>query len=47
MYKTMYMASLGVKTAFDVAKPLVVSKTLSLIGACVGRDAGRERFDML
>ena len=32
-YKTMFMASLDVKTAFDVAKPLVVSKILSLIGA--------------
>ena len=31
-YKTMYMASLDVKTAFDVAKPSVVSKILSLIG---------------
>ena len=28
----MYMASLDVKTAFDVAKPSVVSKILSLIG---------------
>ena len=31
-YKTMYMASLDVKTAFDVARPSVVSKILSLIG---------------
>ena len=31
-YKTMYMASLDVKTAFDVARPSVVSKVLSLIG---------------
>ena len=31
-YKTMYMASLDVKTAFDVAKPSVVSQILSLIG---------------
>ena len=31
-YKTMYMASLDVKTAFDVAKPSVVSKILSLTG---------------
>ena len=31
-YKTMYIASLDVKTAFDVAKPSVVSKILSLIG---------------
>ena len=30
-YKTMYVASLDVKTAFDVAKPSVVSKILSLI----------------
>ena len=30
--KTMYIASLDVKTALDVAKPLVVSKILSLIG---------------
>ena len=29
----MYMARLDVKTAFDVAKPLEVSKILSLIGA--------------
>ena len=34
-YKTMYMASLDVKTAFDVAKPSVVSKILSLIGTTV------------
>ena len=31
-YRTMYMASMDVKTAFDVAKPSVVSKILSLIG---------------
>ena len=31
-YKTMYMASLDVKTAFDVARPSVVSKILSIIG---------------
>ena len=31
-YKTVYMASLDVKTAFDVARPSVVSKILSLIG---------------
>ena len=28
----MYMASLDVKTAFDVSKPSVASKILSLIG---------------
>ena len=52
-YKTVYMASLDVKTAIDVAKPSVVSKILSLIGthgscgrfAC--RDAGHERVGML
>ena len=31
-YRTMYLASLDVKTAFDVARPRVVSKILTLIG---------------
>ena len=31
-YNTLYIASLDVKTAFDVARPAVVSKILTLIG---------------
>ena len=31
-YSTAFMASLDVKTAFDVAKPLVVSRILTLTG---------------
>ena len=52
-YKTMYMASLDVKTAFDVAKPSVVSKIFSdwyprsRGGRFTGRDAGRKRVCML
>ena len=47
-FKTMYMASLDVKTAFDVAKRSVVLKIFSdwyprSRGGCLsGRDAGRE-----
>ena len=47
----MYIASLDVKTAFDVAKPSVVSKILSLIGThghvVAALLAGRERVGML
>ena len=52
-YKTIYMASLDVKTAFDVAKQSMVSKILSLIGThgsrgrFAGRDAGRKRVCIL
>ena len=50
----MYMASLDVKMASDVARPSVVSKILSVIGThgqrggrFAGRDAGRARVRML
>ena len=54
-YKTVYSSKLGcVKTAFDVAKPSVVSKILSTDwyprsrgGRFASRDAGRERVGML
>ena len=45
------MASLDVKTAFDVAKPAVVSKILTymvthglVVAALFGSDEGREGF---
>ena len=53
-YNTAFMASLDVKTAFDVARPAVVSNILTLTGAhghvaasSAGRDAGCSRFGML
>ena len=46
-YNTAFMASLDVKTAFDVARPAVVSKILTLTGVqrtpdggLAGRNAG-------
>ena len=46
-YNTAFMASLDMKTAFDVVKPSVAPKIFPLTGSLAGRNEGRERQRLL